>query len=239
MNKALTKIFLPALVLILGLASCGPSGGGGGSSVESSEVSSNPSIDTTIEYTVSFDLNYSGSPAGPASQTVYANAKVTKPADPSRDGYTFKYWAADLYGMDEWDFAVDIVMMNMTLYASWEFEVVVIPPKTFYVDIPEFWKVDGGLPAIHMWDSEELPNTTWPGNRMTLVSGDIYSYEVPGSYANFMFARVNPTDPIADWGAKTIELSFTDAGTNNLFTIDETVLWGDPGCSGTWSVYSA
>ena len=74
---------------------------------------------------------------------------------------------------------------------------------------------------------------------MNLVSGDIYSYELGSQYTDFIFVRVSGTDPITDWGAKTINLSLDLAGNNNLFIVGEEIVWGDPGCNGTWSVYSA
>lgn len=63
-------------------------------------------------YTVTFDSN-GGSEVDP--QTVNAGEKATKPADPTKDGFTFKYWTLD---GAEYDFDT-AVNSNITLVAKW------------------------------------------------------------------------------------------------------------------------
>ena len=65
------------------------------------------------EYTVTFDTQ-GGTPV--ASQTVTENGTVTRPADPTRDGYTFKGWT--LNGQP-YDFGTPVTG-NLTLTAVWE-----------------------------------------------------------------------------------------------------------------------
>ena len=57
----------------------------------------------------------------PATQTnLWSNeAKVTKPSDPTCEGYEFQGWHTDAAGTTLWDFANDIVPGDMTLYAGW------------------------------------------------------------------------------------------------------------------------
>ena len=50
------------------------------------------------------------------SQTVEVNGYVQKPADPTKNGFNFLYWA-DLYG-NEFDFSTQITV-DITLYAMW------------------------------------------------------------------------------------------------------------------------
>ena len=230
MKKRIALLILPILLMSLSLASCD------GKTGDSSEDSSSSStIDPSTEYTVSFDLNYPGAPTPPPSQTVLVNGLVTKPADPTRDTYDFTHWSTDFYGNDEWNFTTDVVVSNMTLYAGWS--LAEVPEKIYYVDVPTFWKTDGAVVSIFMWQG--ATDNTWPGVRMTHVSGDIYSYTIPSTYTDFIFARVSPTDPITYWNSKTIDLSVSGAGANNLFTIAETVSWGNTGCQGVWSLYQA
>lgn len=66
--------------------------------------------------TVSFDAK-GGSKV--ASQTVKMGGKVTKPTDPTWDGYTFSGWCSDGELKNLWDFSTDTVTENMTLYAKW------------------------------------------------------------------------------------------------------------------------
>lgn len=68
-------------------------------------------------YTVTFQSN-GGSTVAPISG-LYSGSKVTKPADPTRSGFTFLGWYQDSSCTNEWDFTVDTVSSDLTLYASW------------------------------------------------------------------------------------------------------------------------
>lgn len=74
----------------------------------------------TTTYKVEFDLN--GAPGEIASQTIESGEKVTKPADPNWDGYTFEGWYSDQTLGTEyyWYFSINTVTKNITLYASWQ-----------------------------------------------------------------------------------------------------------------------
>jgi len=101
----------------------------------------------------------------------------------------------------------------------------------------EWWTKDGAAVAAHMWGGSSA--TTWPGIRMTPVSGEanVWSIET-GDNTNIIFVRVNGSDDVTDWGAKTKDLTIPTDG-KNLFTITTSnAVWGDPGCDGEWSVYT-
>ncbi len=66
-------------------------------------------------YKVTFSSN-GGS--GVASQSVTSGKKVTKPADPTKGGYTFKGWYSDSALTKAYDFS-SAVRSNLTLYAKW------------------------------------------------------------------------------------------------------------------------
>ena len=69
-------------------------------------------------YTVRFDSK-GGTPT-PQDQTVKEGNKVTKPADPTRDNYSFTGWAiADNETAALWNFETETVTVNMTLFARW------------------------------------------------------------------------------------------------------------------------
>ena len=51
-------------------------------------------------------------------QTTAANGSITKPADPTREGYTFAGWYTDEACTEPYDFSV-AVTADMTLYAKW------------------------------------------------------------------------------------------------------------------------
>ncbi len=71
---------------------------------------------TINQYTVTF--NSEGGSSVP-SQTVPYGGKVTKPADPTKTGYTFAGWYKDEAYTTQWDFDNDVVTQDITLYAKW------------------------------------------------------------------------------------------------------------------------
>ncbi len=102
-----------------------------------------------------------------------------------------------------------------------------------------WWTADGAAVAVYHWGGETA-GTTWPGVRMAPVAGEegVWSYDVPADITGLIFVRVNGGGDVADWGAKTKDLTFPTDG-KNLFTItNEEPTWGSPGCDGVWSVYN-
>lgn len=71
-------------------------------------------------YTVTFNYNYGDNEVYETVTAEYG-AKITAPANPSRDGYIFRYWSttADGERIDFNDFTVE---NNITLYAKWRDE---------------------------------------------------------------------------------------------------------------------
>ena len=85
---------------------------------------------TYRENTVSFDLNGGDSAAIP-DQIVVSGDKATKPENPTREGYTFKYWTKD---GAEFDFSTPITEKTQ-LVAEWEEDA-----KTYTLD----YNMNGG-----------------------------------------------------------------------------------------------
>jgi len=69
----------------------------------------------TTYYTVTFDTD-GGSRVN--SQSVARNGRATKPADPTKEGYTFAGWYADKALTTEYNFNNSITG-NITIYAKW------------------------------------------------------------------------------------------------------------------------
>ncbi len=90
-------------------------------------------------FTVTF--NGSGGSPVPSDVTVAYKTTLTEPVTvPTRTGYDFGGWCSDAAGTIHWDFATDVVLHNMTLYADWN-------PQAFNV----YFNENGGT---------SLPNPT-------------------------------------------------------------------------------
>ena len=79
-----------------------------------------PPVDPVVPaegYSVFFMLNY-GEAGAYTAETVTAGNAVEKPANPTRNGYTFKGWFTAAEGGVEYDFT-QAVNADLTLYAQW------------------------------------------------------------------------------------------------------------------------
>ncbi len=111
--------------------------------------------------------------------------------------------------------------------------------KTVYCkNVQSWWNADGAAVAVYAWTGD-VKNAAWPGVRMEAVTGEegIWKADIDtAKYAKIIFTRVNATGDIADWGAKTADL--TIPADKDLYTITSTTpVWGNPGVTGEWSVY--
>ena len=132
-----------------------------------------------------------------------------------------------------------IMRKFLSLFVAMMLMVGSMSATTIYCKVDKaWWKADGAAVAVHHWGGAEA-GTSWPGVRMTPVEGDadVWSYDVPADVEGLMFVRVNGEGAVADWGAKTANLTLPTDG-KNLYTItSEDPVWGDPGVAGEWSVY--
>lgn len=130
-----------------------------------------------------------------------------------------------------------------SLFAAMMLMVSTVSATTIYCKMTHSWwtineNQQPAAVAVHYWGGASA-STTWPGVRMAPVTGEegMWSYDVPADVDGLIFVRVNGSGDIADWGAKTGNLTLQTDG-KNLFTItNEEPTWGDPGCTGEWSVY--
>ncbi|NLN50997.1 MAG: InlB B-repeat-containing protein, partial [Acholeplasmataceae bacterium] len=106
-------------------------------------------------YKVTFDVA-GGTPAI-ASQTIKKDGLVTKPSDPTKDGYTFKLWE-EKTSKKEWKFATDKVTKNITLVAQWE----EVPPEVEKVTVT--FEMKGGTPAVAAQTIDKGAKATKPAD---------------------------------------------------------------------------
>ncbi|MDR0877385.1 MAG: InlB B-repeat-containing protein [Treponema sp.] len=77
-------------------------------------------------YTITFESNGGSSIA---QRELGAGAKISKPADPVLDGSVFEGWYKEADFTTPWDFDVDTVTADITLYAKWD----IAPPTQYTV----------------------------------------------------------------------------------------------------------
>ncbi|MGI6071260.1 MAG: InlB B-repeat-containing protein [Blautia sp.] len=81
----------------------------------------NPS--PVVRYTVTFD-SQGGTPVDPY---IFYGGKIAEPEAPSKEGYLFTGWYKDYGCTEAWDFALNTVWNNITLYAGWKADTPVVP----------------------------------------------------------------------------------------------------------------
>ena len=92
-------------------------------------------------------------------QTAKYNAKLIEPIQPEKTGFVFSGWYKDINYIDKWDFQVDLIKANITLYAC--------------------WKVDSAFKVLESLQLTKLPS------KLTYVEGqnlDLTGLEVTGIY---------------------------------------------------------
>ena len=106
MKKRLITILVLALVMVLSLTSC--------EFFEDLFGEDPPAPE--VEYAVYFISN-GGTHV--SAQDVKGGGLVTRPEDPTREGYTFENWYKDAELTTLWNFETDTVSQNTMIYAKW------------------------------------------------------------------------------------------------------------------------
>lgn len=143
-------------------------------------------VSATTEYTVTFNSN-GGSEV--SSQTVIVGNKVTKPTDPTKDGFIFIGWSSTEDGSDLWDFDNDLVSDDMTLYAVWE---EVVTPQYYTFTVPSGTTVGSNNANTDFTNRfNEVPDgMTIFGNKVALnKDGQFRIYQTTDSYLRIQYTE--------------------------------------------------
>ena len=111
-------------------------------------------------YTVTFETS-GGRAVDPV--TVDTGSTVTKPADPTKSGYTFGGWYKDSTLQTPWDFANGTVTADTTLYAKWTAN----PPAPSYDDPDPTYAVSA--PAAENGKIAVSPKNASAGSTVTIT----------------------------------------------------------------------
>ena len=106
-------------------------------------------------YDVTYEMNGHGDAITDREHTeISAGSLIERPEDPVEEGYVFAGWYKDSSFKTAWDFAVDTVQSDVTLYARWakvktnDFRVEAIPDQTYTGNALK--------PLIGVYDGETL-----------------------------------------------------------------------------------
>jgi uncharacterized repeat protein (TIGR02543 family) len=248
----------------LALVSCGngtPTSSASLSPSTSEGGSQDTRWDTTFK--VTFNLNYEGATEPYQVVDVVGNTAVSKPADPTRKGYSFFGWYLDTYAVTAFDFAEKITAAT-DLYAGWieggtssssdsssssstTSSATSTGSNLICFKDTTWWAKDGACTNIYFFSGSTAGPVAWPGVKMNSVGSssdghgifmlDITDY---ATYTDIVFCRTNPTG-VTDWGAKTVNISLADRLSNNMYDVSSVTAesWGDPGITGVWTSYNA
>ena len=163
---------------------------------------------TKTMYTVTFD---STGGSAVASVEVEENLTVEEPADPTKTGYVFVGWftSDSVASGDEWDFEVDLVTEDITLYARWT-----VAPLT------DSERVDAAFSWLQLGDLTALVNSSPRLILPTVRDGVTISWVI--DKLEYIAANGVITQPDFETGNQTVTLTATltlNAATRNkVFT---------------------
>ncbi|MDR2918054.1 MAG: InlB B-repeat-containing protein [Tannerella sp.] len=117
------------------------------------------------KYAVSFD-SQGGTIVGSLADVLHGS-NISQPADPTKTGYTFAGWYTDALYSKAWDFATDLIIQDITLYAKWT--KIDVPPsyisRVVYITAIEGATMKEYLPgAYQITSGDDFTFTLIPGS---------------------------------------------------------------------------
>jgi len=136
---------------------------------------------TPNQYLVSFD-SQDGSAV--SSMTVPFNIKLTAPVSPTRTGYTFGGWYKEEACINPWNFAVDTVTADTTLYAKWTintYTITATPDNTAYGTVTGGGSIaDGATATVKATPKAGYRFVRWLEGTTAVSTSAEYSFAVSG-----------------------------------------------------------
>ncbi len=243
MNKRNSSVIL-ALSAVFLLASCG--GGETSSQASQSAASTATSEASSVKagYTITFETN-----GGSAIEavTVDVGGKLSKPADPTKEGYLFSAWYEDSYLTMEYDFSLE-VKCSFTLYAGYTADPAYSSAEseepvgsTLYFQDAHWWNENLGSTSVSFTEidptkaTEFTPMANYPYDETTMTN--VWYIDLPVGATGVMFIRTytdSTSGELKYGGTHTAFLPLPTDG-NDMYILEGSAWTTSP--EGHWGKY--
>lgn len=167
-----------------------------------------------VEYTVKFDLN--GGSGSIDDRVIREGEKLSEPAEPVREGFTFDGWFTAANGGTMWNFSADTVTKEITLYAHWTERK--IEDKRFSFRAIEEGGITVGYAVSGIGDVDDtdivIPNE-YNGLPVTQIS-DYAFYENGDITSVKIFGGITEIGDSAFWGCEKLESLVIEAKISSM-----------------------
>lgn len=155
------------------------------------------------KFTVSFD-SMGGSSVSPVNNVEYGT-KINEPSEPSMTGYTFKGWYKDTNYVNSFDFANDVIISNITLYAKWEINEYTVTFETYGGSVINPQTVIHGNKA-----NKPYPDPSKTGHSF------VKWIDAGGNEFDFNTPVTSDTDLYAEWDINEYTVEFQSNGGSSV-----------------------
>jgi uncharacterized repeat protein (TIGR02543 family) len=172
------------------------------------------SLTVTAQYNIkTFDVTFNAM-GGSGVSTIAAGegGTILPPVDPTRDGFMFGGWYKVLETLTPWDFAVDTVTANITLYALWTPVVISGLPEAYTMHVGDrvTW-----LPAPHAgqwdWDINYFSAAGAPLTFTALSKGNTTVTYTAYGVTHSIYVTILPRADLPDTGEHGMDSRITSA----------------------------
>lgn len=180
----------------------------------------------------SIEVTYYDNTSVLGNKTVTVGNQYGDLLQPTKYGYNFEGWYTDTnYSTQITSTTVVTNSNNHNLYAKWSLIIY-----TVYFEKPTTWNVSTGI-YLHSWGDTTGDYKSWLSNdeKMTLVSGNTYSFQLPMIYNKMCFVLNSTTDArTSNTTLNGNNLTYRVPNTGTVYFQNPSSDWPTPPHAYTW-----
>ncbi|KAK3582200.1 hypothetical protein CHS0354_023736 [Potamilus streckersoni] len=150
-----------------------------------------------FNYTVSFNTD-GGTKI--LSQTVAHGKRANPPINPTREGYDFRGWYKDDLYQNAFDFAIDVVTANITLYARWSIKLYTVTFNTGGGSLEPSVRVAHGSLVTQPQNNPIRPGYNFLGWYKSINDNSVFNFKEERVYSDITI--------YASWVSTTVTVTF-------------------------------